>query len=383
MELTTFESLLTSMTCRAIGFLHHMISEQQVNEKLTTMAPTYPFLNWRLSSNVLLSDSTPTITVAEVEEQPKLDFLSKCFSTFFSDKFCEIFLISMAGTPHGAVLISCCHCICDAPLMCHFLCDLLSPTSFDFPVLSHPSFRDLLDGVPDDHQENLVSDPVQIPAHSLPPPGPLFFKGICRSFSISKVLAVCKPLGVRPQAFFTAAEIYTIANIFKLPPDFDVTSQVNINVRRFFELHPKTPFCASTLFYIYSHITPQLIVRDLLVHLQKQINESLPRFVKPHFKNFTNGDYGLQKAATLISNMGVFECENHDIWGTGGMYQIPETMRPTRTFSSHVCTIGDQANITLTFLSPGCDDQFILDFIAKMMWFFENPDVVVDRPVIE
>jgi hypothetical protein len=382
MELSKFEVFLTSMTCRAIGFLPEMISEQQVKQKLSTMSRTYPLVHWRLSSNVLLDDSAPTITHAEVEEQPKLDFLSKCFSTFFSDKFCELFLISMVGTPHGAVLISCSHCVCDAPLMCHFLCDLLSSTSSDFPMLTRPSFRDLLDAVPDDQQENLVSNPVQIPVNPSPSPGPLFFKGICRSFSISKVLAICRPLGVRPQVFFTAAEIYTIVNIFKMSPDFDVTSQVNINTRKFFDLHPKAPFCASTLIYIYSHVTHQLIIKDLLINLQKQIDEWLPRYVKPHFKNFTNGEYGLQKATTLVSNMGVFECENRDIWGAGGMCHIPEAMRPVRSFTSHVCTICDQANITFTFLSPGCEEQFIKDFIAKMMWFLENPEVVIDRPVI-
>jgi hypothetical protein len=383
MELTKFESLLTSVTCRAIGFLPQMISEQQLTQKLPTMARTYPFLNWRVASNVLLNDSAPTITPAEVEEQPKLDFLSTCFSTFFSDKFCEIFLISMAGTPHGAVLISCCHCVCDAPLMCHFLSDLFSSTSSDFPILTRPSFHDLLDGVPDDQQQNLVPNPVQIPINPSSSPGPLFFKGICRSFSVSNILAVFKPLGIRPQVFFTAAEIYTIVNIFKLSPEFDVTSQVNVNTRRFFDLHPKTPFCASATFYIYSHITHQLIIKDLLINLQKQIDESLPRYAKPHFKNSVNGNYGLQNAATLVSNMGVFECENRDIWGAGGMYHVLEAMRPLRTFTSHVCTIGDQANITFTFLSPGCEEQFIEDFIRKMMWFLENPEVVVHLPVFE
>jgi hypothetical protein len=383
MELSPYEALLTSMTCRAIGFLPQMISEEQVRQKLLTMVRTYPFLNWRVSSNVLLDDSAPTITLAEIEEQPKLDFLSKCISTFFSDKFCELFLISMSGTPHGAILISCNHCVCDAPLMCHFMCDLLSSAARDFPLLTRPYFRELLEGVPDDHQVNLVSDPVQIPVNPSPSSAPLLFKGFCRCFSISKILRICKPLGIRPQAFFTAAEIYTIANLFKLSPDFDVTSQVNINTRRFFDLHPKTPFCASTLVYIYSHITGQLIVKDLLITLQQQINDYLPRYIKPHFKNFTRGDYGLQKPTTLVSNMGVFDSENLDIWGSGGMSDIPETMRPIRNFTSHICTICDQANVVFTFLSPGCDDQFITDFIGKMMWFLENPDAVLDRPVLD
>jgi hypothetical protein len=383
MELSQYEALLATMTCRAIGFLPQMISEQQLKEKLPTMSRTYPFLNWRISSNVLQNDSTPTITLAEVEEQPKLDFLSKCFSTFQSNEFCEIFLISMTGTPHGAVLISCCHSVCDAPLMCHFLCDLLSSNSSDFPILSRPSFSELLNGVPDARQENLVANPVQIPDNPNPPPGPVFFKGICQTFSIAKILKIIKPLKIRPQVFFTAAEIYTIVNIFKLSPDFDMTSQVNINTRRFFDLHPKTPFLASTLIYLYSHITRQLVIKDLLISLQKQIDDWIPRYVKPHFKNFANGNYGLQKATTLISNMGVFECDNHDIWGAGGMYNVPEVIRPRRTFTSHICTIGDQANVTFTFLSPGCDEQFIQAFIQKMMWFFENPEVVIDLPVVD
>jgi hypothetical protein len=241
----------------------------------------------------------------------------------------------------------------------------------------------MLASVPEAHKENLVENPVQVPVHAVPPPGKLFFKGFCRSFSMSKILAVCKPLGIRPQAFFTAAEIRTIANIFKLSPDFDVTSQVNINTRKFFGLHPKTPILASTLVYIYSHITRQLIVKDLLLTLQKQINESVTQYVKPHFKNFTNGDFGLQKATTLTSNMGMFESDNPDIWGAGGMYTIPEQMRPLRNFTSHVCTVGDQANIVFTFLSPGCDEEFIDDFIRRMMWFFENPALAIDKTVIE
>jgi hypothetical protein len=267
--------------------------------------------------------------------------------------------------------------------MVTFICDLLSPSAIDFPIVTRPCFADLLKDVPDDRQENSVPNPAEIPVHATPPPGRLYFRAVCRSFSISKILAVCKPLAVRPQVFFTAAEIYTISSIFKFQPDFDVTSQVLINTRGFFGVHPKSAFLASAFVYIYSHITKDLVVKDLLLMLQADVNAKIPKFVKPHFKNCTNGDYGIQKPTTLTSNMGAFECENCDIWGAGGMTQVPETMRPLRTFTSHICSVRGHGNVNFTFVSPGCDDAFIEEFVGKTMWFFENPELAVGRLVLE
>jgi hypothetical protein len=166
MELSPYEAFMASLTCRAIGFLPQMISEEQLKQKLSAMVRTYPLLNWRLSSTTLVPDSTPTITLAELEEQPKLDFLSKCFSTFSSTKFCELFLVAMAGTTQGAVIISCSHGVCDAPLMVTFICDLLSPSATDFPIVTRPCFADLLKDVPDGRQENSVPNPAEIPVHA-------------------------------------------------------------------------------------------------------------------------------------------------------------------------------------------------------------------------
>ncbi|KAH0793761.1 hypothetical protein GPJ56_002313 [Histomonas meleagridis] len=374
--------MLQGVNCKGIAFMEELVTEEYIKNKIPNISKSYPFLNWTIKGTKIYSGQPPKITCAELDECEETEFVTKCLSTFFTQEMNEIYIIKMKGTAKGAVLAVSCHCFGDAPLLGHLVSDLVS-TKTDFPEVPKLVIEDLLKGIPDKHQTLTLSDPFIIPRNKEPKPGPLFYRGIARSFDASRLVSTCKSIGIRPQAFMSACDIYTISKCFNLSPNFNILNQVSINTRRMFGISSISPMVKSSLVYLESHITNETNMKDLMQSLQKQIDLLVPNYQLPHFKLLTYNKFDIKRPAAMISNTGIIESENADIWVQGGQYTFREEERLLQSFTSHACTSRGKCNIVFTFIHPGCDNEFVNKYVEMMMNLFENPEKTIELSIFE
>ena len=288
----------------------------------------------------------------------------------------------MKNTTRGAVLAVSCHSFCDAPLIGHFVSDLVSSKT-EFEVVPRIPASELVKDIPYKRQELKLQDCFLVPPNTERPEGELYYRGIAKSFDAEKMLKLCKSLHVRPQAFLSACDIYGIMKYFNIQPDFNILNQVSINVRKALNISPISPMIRISLVYLESHITKSTMMKELILSLQKQIDELVPNYELPHFKLCERGEFVVQRPAAMVANCGIIESENADIWVQGGMYDIPDAARMTKGFTSHACTSRGKCNIVFTILHPGCSEDFVQKYTSTVMDLLSNPEKVLDLPLFQ
>ena len=375
-ELTQYEQMLIGTNCRAIAFLENMVTEEYVRNKLPSISKSYPFINWKIEGNKIFSGLPPKITCSELDECEETEFVTNCLSTFFTQEMNEIFIIKMKNTNKGAVLFASNHCFCDDPLVGHFVSDLVSSKT-EFDVVERIPAEKLVENIEELHQTLKLKDPFTVPPLKEPREGRIFYRGIARSFDIQAILKVCKSIHIKPQAFLSACDIYSVKTVFDLKPDFNILNQVSINIRRALGISPISPMIKISIVYLESHITKESTMKDLMINLQQQIDELVPKYQLPHYRLTTYNKFQVQMPAGMVSNIGIIESENADIWVHGGQYQFPDVLRTIQSFTSHACTTRGKLNIVFTMLHPGCSDDFVQKYTSTFIDLLANPEKVL------
>ena len=381
MKLTTYEQQIQSANCRAIAFLEKMVAESFVKNKISEISKSYPFINWRIENNNVYNDSLPKITYKEFDECEKTEFVTKCLTTLLPKEPTEIFIVKMKNTTKGAVMAASNHAFCDAPLIAHLVSDLVS-TKTKFHTEKKPDLNMLLKDISENHQSFKLNNPFLVPPNKEPQKGDIYYRAIAKTFEAKPLIEACKTINIKPQAFLTACDIYTIAKTFKLHSNFNILSQVSVNMRKSFGLSPIAPMLGISLIYLESAISKELTMKDLMIDLQRQIDNLISNYEKSHFKLLTQGKFDVKQPAAMISNMGIIDTQNADIWAHGGIYDLPEPYRQLQSFSSHACTSRGKFHIVYNMIHPGCTDEFVDFYTKTSMNLFTNPHQALSLKVI-
>lgn len=438
MEASPFEKNLSGGTVRASAHVSNLPSKEEAASLLQEISSTYPNLNERFEDGKIYSDSKPVITESEVcfedngKNENRLDcaLMTKVMSSFFSSNNVELFLIKIqrsdsANTDknEGVVLLSLSHAICDGALVAQILGDFVSllllkqtnsPTdSYKRGIIEHKPQLEVVKDLKSNLQTSeefekerkydLITIPPPLKENADPTSGELYYKGICINFDISKIIDVCHSIKVRPQAFFTVADIFSIcgtvneiSSIQNYPNDpskpFSIVSQISVNTRKQVHISPLSPACYAAPVYIMSNIDNDTNGRSLMLHVQQEINQKVEKFAVPHLKAYCEGKFPPVVNQSWASNVGIVESEV-PVWVQGGAYKIPDAARAARGFTSHVITTKSKVNqnsfpsekagcIVMTFLSPTCDDEFVSAMTKRFKWFLDNPQKAIDVKIL-
>lgn len=438
MEASPFEKNLCAATVRASAQLSYILTKEEASSLLHEISSTYPILNERYDNGKFYSGSNPIITESELdfdgsfedENQSDCAFMTKVMSSYFSSNNVELFIIKrkrsnalFINKNQCAVLLSISHTLCDGALVAQILGDLLSLSIlkhtngstqlYTRPKVEHISqleiVKDLKPGLqnPEDFEKERKYDLITIPQplkENMDPntSGPLFNKGICFNFDISKIIEVCHSIKVRPQAFLTAADIFSIhgavndisikQNFLNDPnKPFSIISQVSVNTRKLIHINPLSATCYAAPVFIMSNIDNEINGRSLMIHIQSEINEKVEKYSVPHLKAYCEGKFPPVANQSWASNVGIVESEI-PIYVQGGASQIPEAARNIRGFTSHAITTKSKikdafpsekaGNIVLTFMSPTCDDQFVDAMTRRFEWFLRHPSEALEVKIL-
>lgn len=431
MDASPFEKNLSTSNVRASAYLTDLPNKEEATSYLQEMSLTYPNLNERYENGKIYSDSKPIITESSIEFENENDkvkkqdclLMTKVLSTFFSSNNVELFLIKIKrktslNVNEGIVLLSISHVLCDGALVAQILGDFASisllkkenkPTQFYYrPPVEHKKQLEIVKDIksnlqsPDDFEKERKYDLITIPSplkeNMDPKAGNLYYKGICINFDINKIVDLCHSIKVRPQAFFTTAEIFSISGAVNeissndSNKPFSIISQISVNTRKQINISPLSPTCYAAPVFIMSNIDREINGRYLMCHIQNEINQKVEKFSVSHLKAYCEGKFPPVANQSWTSNVGIVESEV-PVWVQGGAYSIPEAARTIRGFTSHVITSkskviqnsypSEKAGcITMTFMSPTCDDKFINAMTKRYEWFLDNPSKAADVKIL-
>ncbi|OHT07778.1 hypothetical protein TRFO_23883 [Tritrichomonas foetus] len=401
MKLSTFEQMLSSTCVRAAVFLETIPSKEEIENRLQEFTKIYPILNSRIGDGNIYSDSKPVITetnIGDCSDLNETDFMTKVLSNIFSSCFVEFFIISRSNDKKGALLLSLCHSLCDGPIVGQMLADFVSNNNRKETVHHIPQDEVVksLNKSEFSMQPKEYFNSSEFPQLVIPPPLPellaskekLYYRGICVDFDVKSILSVCHELKIRPQAFFSAADVYAICKSIKQTSPFSIVNQISVNTRRFVNVNPLMPTCYAAPVYVASSVDSQTTAKDFMIHIQKEVEREVPKYCIDHLIGYTKGQFPPAESQSLISNVGIIESD-YPIWIQGGMTDIPEAARAKRGFTSHLATSKskngafDAGCAVLTFLTPSCDQEFVDEMVNRISWFLKNPTEALKVKFIE
>ena len=118
------------------------------------------------------------------------------------------------------------------------------------------------------------------------------------------------------------------------------------------------------------------------MNFKKKLDELNLKHSKSHFRSISNGELKPIQPISSISNMGILNSSIKDIWITGGSNMLPITLKPFRNYIHHCITSQNQLNIVLTYLYPGCDNDFIEKMKFHFNFFLNNLENILNLKIL-
>lgn len=380
MKATMYEKMLLGSTLRGIAYMDKLPSFDWVNKRLEIIEKTYPNIKYNIVNDYVTKDSKPKITEVEADGSKIDEFITNCLSTFYAQSNFEIFLIKQKNKESGAILASLNHAFSDGKHMLNLISDLVSDET-EFPTMERANIPELIKNVERKQYPVDLSNQISIPINPSPKDIPPRYIAKCSSFDIQKILQTCKSIGVKPQAFLSTADIYSISKTMNAKNPFDIGNQIAANVNNILGIPEKSPQILTSLVYTLTKIDKSTKAVDVMKGIQKQLSDGMEKKVLNNFACITDGTFNILRPVSMISNIGAHKTK-HNIWVHGGMYSVPDAMKAFHSFTSHVVTTNNTGHLTSTYLIPGCEDEFINKHQHHLLEFINHPEQSIDKTIL-
>jgi len=380
MEPTGYEKFLNYLTVNGGILLEPCCDLNWVKERVEALRKRHPWVFYNQVNGLFQESGIPSFYEFSLEkDMDGVDFVQWSLDQARSNDFVSFWLYK--SSKHNCLVVNANHSVTDGPLIGLFLSDLVGhPVEYEE---KRPNVKEMLDSIEENVQQFSSTNTLAVPINPSPEDIHPRFNTHCYSYDISDLMSVCTSLNVKPQAVLSVAELWAILHTLDQKEATNVMSMVSVNNRKNLNLKETSPLCPTSVIFIENSLEVNTTVKELIVSMQKKLDVLVPQYSLGHFKAFSFGRLKPPGTTSSISNIGKLPTENNTIFVTGGAYFMPDTMKCLRNFTHHALTSGNKLNITLTYLSPGCDNAFVGSLVSHFDSFMSNISNKLDERLIQ